>query len=341
MRYDLVCVGSGVAGGAAALAAADAGLRVCLGEKADTLGGGSAYSLGALWAGANHLQAAAGIADTLDDTRTYLRFLSGGAAVDANLDAYVDNGPAVLREFERMGVRLRIIERLPDHYYPDAPGTKAAGRSLEAVPLQRKELGKWANALQQGPYTPPGMTWTDAVAWGGFANRRGWDHAELERRAAGGWLGGGQALVAQLLAQLVKRDVEVRTGFAARELIVRDGRVTGIRANADLEAKRGVVLATGGYEGSEELVRRYDGLPEWQNMFPSSVAGDALVMATEIGAATYHLPVNLCTMLGYFSGGEIFRNAGSREFTFPHSFIVNRKGERFADESQFQQMVPA
>src|SRR5206468_12480181 len=110
-EFDLICVGSGVAGCAAALAGADAGLRVCLVEKADKLGGGSAYSLGALWVGANHLQGAAGIADTLDDTRTYLRFLAGGAAVEANLDAYVDNGPAVLREFERMGVRLRIIER--------------------------------------------------------------------------------------------------------------------------------------------------------------------------------------------------------------------------------------
>ena len=340
--FDLLCVGSGAAGCAAALAAADAGLRVCLLEKADQLGGGTAYSLGSLWAGANHLAAAAGIADSYDETRTYLRFLAGGAAVDANLDAYVDNGPAVLREFERMGARFRIIEKLPDHYYPDAPGTKAAGRALEAAPLQRKELGPWADALEHGPYTPPGMTWTDAMAWGGFANRRGWDHAELERRAKEGWLGAGQALIGQLLAQLVKRQVTIKSNCAVHELIVSEGRVTGARtAEGDISAKRGVVLATGGYEGSEELIRRYEGLPEWQNMFPKGVAGDALVMATEIGAATYHVPVNLCTMLGYFSGERIFRNAGSREFTFPHSFIVNRRGERFADESQFQQMVPA
>jgi len=129
--FDLLCVGSGAAGCAAALAAADAGLRVCLLEKADQLGGGTAYSLGSLWAGANHLAAAAGIADSYDETRTYLRFLAGGAAVAANLDAYVDNAPAVLREFERMGARFRIIEKLPDHYYPDAPGTKAAGRACE------------------------------------------------------------------------------------------------------------------------------------------------------------------------------------------------------------------
>ena len=121
---------------------------------------------------------AAGIADTYDETRTYLRFLAGGAAVDANLDAYVDNGPAVLREFERMGARFRIIKGLPDHYYPDAPGTKAAGRALEAVPLQRKELGPWADALQQGPYTPPGMTWT---AWNGTCS------SDSERRDRSGF----------------------------------------------------------------------------------------------------------------------------------------------------------
>ena len=342
MPYDLICVGSGVAGSAAALAAADAGLRVCLVEKADKLGGGTAYSLGALWVGANHLQQGAGIADTLDETRTYLQFLAGGSAIDANLDAYVDNGPRVLREYERMGARFRIIAGLPDHYYPDAPGTKPAGRSLEAVPLQRKQLGRWADALQQGPYTPPGMTWTDAVAWGGFANRRGWDHAELERRAADGWLGAGQALVAQLISGLVRREVPILAGFHARELIVSNGRVAGLRGDKEnLMATRGVILATGGYEGSAELIRRYEGMPEWQTMFPPTVEGDGLVMAAEIGAATYHVPVNLCTMLGYFSGERIFRNAGSREFTFPHSFIVNRAGQRFADESQFQQMVPA
>src|SRR5712691_7333546 len=211
MQYDLICVGSGAAGCAAALAAADAGLSVCLLEKADRLGGGTAYSLGSLWVGANHLQEAAGIADSFTETRTYLQFLAGGAAVDANLDAYVDNGPAVLREFERMGARFRIIAKLPDHYYPDAPGTKAAGRALEAVPLQRKQLGPWADKLHQGPYTPPGMTWTDAMAWGGFANRRGWDHADLERRAKEGWLGAGQALIGQLVANLVKRKVPIRT----------------------------------------------------------------------------------------------------------------------------------
>jgi 3-oxosteroid 1-dehydrogenase len=341
-EFDLICVGSGVAGCAAALAGADAGLRVCLVEKADKLGGGSAYSLGSLWVGANHLAQAAGIADTYDETRSYLRFLAGGAAVDANLDAYVDNGPAVLREFERMGARFRIIKGLPDHYYPDAPGTKAAGRALEAMPIARRELGPWGDGLQQGPYTPPGMTWTDAMAWGGFANRRGWDHAELERRKSAGVLGAGQALVAQLLAGSMRHQVSIVPKFATRELAVRNGRVVGVRADdLELHADKGVVLATGGYEGSAALMRRYEGLPDWQNMFPATVAGDALVMATEIGAATYHLPVNLCTMLGYFSGGEVFRNAGSREFTVPHSFIVNRQGERFADESQFQQMVPA
>jgi 3-oxosteroid 1-dehydrogenase len=340
--FDVIVVGSGVAGSAAALAAADAGLRVCVLEKSGKLGGGSAYSLGALWVGANHLQPAAGIADSLEETRAYLKFLAAGAAVAENLAAYVENGPRVLREFERMGARFRIIPGLPDHYFADAPGTKAAGRSLEAVPIRKSELGPWADSLEQGPYTPPGMTWTDAVAWGGFANRRGWDHKELERRAAEGLLGAGQALMAQLIAGLVKRKVTIRANFAARELIVANGRVAGIRgAHGDLHATRGVILATGGYEGNDELVRRYEGLPDWQTMFPPSVEGDGLVMGMEIGAATYHVPVNLCTMLGYFTEERIFRNAGSRELTFPHSFIVNRAGRRFADESQFQHMVPA
>ena len=350
--FDVICVGSGAAGCAAALAAADVGLRVCLLEKSNKLGGGSAYSLGALWIGANHLQAGAGIADTVEETRTYLNFLGGGSSIAENLNAYVEQGPHVLREFERMGVHFRIIAGLPDHYYPDAPGTKTAGRSLEAAPIRRSELGLWAHSLQQGPYTPTGMTWSDAVAWGGFANRRGWNHAELQRRAAEGLLGAGQCLIAHLLAGLVKRNVPIRTGFATRELIVSNGRVVGVcgtEAGKEIavNASGGVILAAGGYEGSEQLMRRYEGLPDWRNMFPDTIEGDGLMMAAEIGAAIYRVPVNLCTMLGYFTGHGVtlqertFRNAGSREFTFPHSFIVNRGGRRYADESQFQHMVSA
>ena len=66
---DFVSVGSGMAGCASALAAADAGLETIIVEKAPLLGGSTVYSYGILWIPNNHLEKRAGIADSTDDGR--------------------------------------------------------------------------------------------------------------------------------------------------------------------------------------------------------------------------------------------------------------------------------
>lgn len=352
LKIDLVCVGSGAAGGAAALAAAAAGLRVALIERSDRLGEGTCYSYGGLWVGTNHLQSPAGIDDSSEETRDYLQFLTGGAAVPANLDAYVAHAPRVVRALDRLGVRFRIIPGVPDHYYPSAPGSKSEGRTLEPAPLPRSDLGPWAGAIEETPYLPPGVSWSDAVAWGGPGNLRNWDATTLEGRRKRGILAAGQGLAGQLLAALLRRQVPIRTGGAARELIVSDGRVVGLLVRSDreeliIEARRGVVLATGGYDGSPDLVRRFEGLPAWRSMFPPSVDGDGLRLAASIGAALYRVPVNLSQVLGddvppgATDGGPAYRIAGIGELSLPRTLVVNRAGRRFADESSFQGMVPA
>ena len=301
--------------------------------------------------GLHHLQQAAGLEDSLEEAQAYLDFLAGGAAIQANLDTYVREGPAVLKAFMDIGVELRVIEGLTDHYYPDAPGAKDAGRTIEAVPIRRAELGPWADLIQQGPHIPPGVSWTDVVAWGGTGNIKDWPGDILAERTRDGILGAGQGLVGQLLANVVRRDVAVLNDFAVETLIVEDGRVVGVRGAragvpAVLRARRGVILATGGYEGDQELVQRFEGLPDWMSMFPETITGDGFTMGTEIGAAIYRIPENLGLFLGIRRPGEnptepaTFYNAGNRGLAFPHSIVVNRTGRRFADESRFQHMVP-
>lgn len=58
--YDVVVLGSGIAGLAAALAAHECGLAPVLVEKADKLGGTTCDSYGLIWVGDNHLMRAAG-----------------------------------------------------------------------------------------------------------------------------------------------------------------------------------------------------------------------------------------------------------------------------------------
>ena len=78
--YDVIILGSGIAGLAAALAAHELGLQPLVLEKAATLGGGTVHSYGLIWVGENHLAQAAGHGDTRDEVLAYLQFLGGGKA---------------------------------------------------------------------------------------------------------------------------------------------------------------------------------------------------------------------------------------------------------------------
>ena len=66
--WDVVILGSGIAGLAGALAAHELGLRPVVLEKAGTLGGGTVNSYGLIWVGQNHLAQTAGYNDTRDET---------------------------------------------------------------------------------------------------------------------------------------------------------------------------------------------------------------------------------------------------------------------------------
>src|SRR5207248_7486937 len=65
--YDVVILGSGIAGLAAALAAYQLGLQPIVLEKAAALGGGTVHSYGLIWVGQNYLARDAGIADSHDE----------------------------------------------------------------------------------------------------------------------------------------------------------------------------------------------------------------------------------------------------------------------------------
>jgi 3-oxosteroid 1-dehydrogenase len=76
--YDVVILGSGIAGLAAALAAYELGLQSIVLEKAAVLGGSTVHSYGLIWVGQNYLASEAGIADSRDEVLAYMRFLGGG-----------------------------------------------------------------------------------------------------------------------------------------------------------------------------------------------------------------------------------------------------------------------
>jgi 3-oxosteroid 1-dehydrogenase len=340
MQADLVVLGSGAAGCGAALAGVARGLSVVLVEKSERLGGATASSLGGLWVPGNHL---AGL-DDVEPARRYMRFLGGGYALPAMMEAYLAAAPASLRDFADAGVPFRLLRGLPDHYFPAAEGSVADGRMVEAMPLPRAALGEWAERLEEGHYNEAGVSWGDAIAWGGLGARQRWPEEEIEARKQRGLLAAGPALVGQFLLKLMAAQVPILAGFRAERLTVEQGRVAGVDGPLRIRARRGVVLATGGYEGSPEIVNRFEGLPDWMNIFPRSIEGDGLTMGSELGAAVWRVPNNLAMLVGYAipapdGEGEVFFSAGLRGLSYPHSIVVNDQAWRFCDESQFQHVV--
>ena len=344
---DVVVVGTGVAGMSSAVAAAELGLSVAVLEKDKLLGGGTGWAHGGIWVGCNHIGLGAGHADTKEAVLEYLRFVGGEATEEANLKAFADHAPAAIRFFEKCGVAFQITNGLPDHYYPTGPGSTAVGRSIEPKPVSIADLGAWRGKLRQSDLDPPRLTVEEFIAMGGTNNKQNWDHKLIAEREKRGMVSRGPALIAYMLKALLKRKVPIQLGTAATGLVRDKDRVAGVRTSSGalIKAKRGVVLATGGWEADPELTRSYEALPGWSSMFPRGVNGDGLRLASEAGAAVTLIRNNLALFLGFpvpMKGKESeFRLSSIYELLCPHTIVVNKRGERFADESYFQNMAAA
>ena len=346
--YDVVVAGSGIAGVAAALAAAEAGFTVALFEKDALIGGGTALSYGGIWAGCNHVARAAGIADSRAAVLDYMRFVAGGAADDDLLVTFVDQAPIAIEFFARCGVAFQLTRGLADHYFPVAPGSTADGRSIEPVPIATRELGPWGALVRNSFIDSRILSVEEFVAWGGVVNYNSWDHARITERRKQDIKANGPALIIHFIKALLRRDVAIFLTTPVERLLIDSARVTGVqvRGGQAIAARRGVVLATGGWEGDATLAREFEGMPDGCSPFPRAVNGDGWRLACAAGASTALIRNNLAIMLGFHvppeaEGEPEFRLAQIMECQCPHTIIVNGQGQRFSDESYFQDTVEA
>jgi 3-oxosteroid 1-dehydrogenase len=352
LTVDLVAVGSGIGGLSAAIAARDAGLDVVVLEKAPKLGGVSAYSGGEVFLPGNHLMAREGLPDDREAGRAYLRFLSAGYADPHLQTVLLDTAPHAARYFEeKAGVRWKIIKDFPDYHYPTAPGTVRHGRYLQVELFDGASLGPWQHKVYLSPHMPNGIDHDELFAWGGFARVMKWDFALMAKRFRKDARGFGPGMMAYFVkAAMIDRGIPAHLATPARELLVEGGAVVGVRAEREgadvfIRARKGVVLAAGGYDWHPDLPRTFEQLPEWGSMCQPTVAGDAMVSAAEIGAAIAAVPANnLGLFFGYDLPGEQHEGKplrrGSWEGGFPHAIWVNKAGRRFGDESFYRDYLP-
>lgn len=352
VTVDVVSIGSGLGGMAAAIVAHDAGKKAIVLEKAPKLGGVCAYSGGELFVPANHLQEAAGIRDSREEGLAYFRFLAAGYADPVQLETLLDQGRAAAEWFQRnAGVRWKIIKGFPDYHFPKAPGTIAAGRYLEVELFKGSDLGEWQQKTYLSPHMPNGIDHDELFAWGGFVNVRSWDFATMGKRYKHDMRGFGPGMMAYFVkAAAIDRGIPMHLETPVRELIVENGVVVGVRAEKAgkdffVRARRGVVIATGGYDWHPQTPKYFELLPEWNSMTQPSVEGDGMMLGGELGAAIAAVPGNnLGLFFGYQVPGETHDGKplwrGSWEGGFPHAIWVNKAGKRFGDESFYRDYLP-
>ena len=344
LEADFVAIGSGIGGLTGAMVAHDEGLQVVILEKADKVGGVTAFSGGQVWVGNNHLERELGIEDSEAEARAYLSFLGGGEYVEENLQSFISNAPFALEYLvERAGVRLKVQESA-DYYYPSAPGSIPKGRTLEEELFAGPSLGEWQERTRISPHFLPGIT------AGELAAGKGMDQELLKQRASEDWRAGGPALAAYLVkAALVDRGIACFTGTPAIELVSQGGEVVGVRAERErmdfwVRARKGVLLATSGYDHNAEMTGAFERAPEWHSTTFPGLTGDGLTMAAELGGAvTASSPDQV--LLSIHVPGETHEGAPLYRIAMgaamPHAILVNRGGRRFADESFYRSVAKA
>lgn len=341
---DVVVVGTGCAGLTAALAAHEAGAQVMVVEKTGLVGGTTAVSAGALWIPNNHHMQAMGEADSADEAITYIASQTDGRGDEALIRRFVEVGPIMTEFVETQStLRLAVIPNFPD-YHPEMVGGKFRGRSLDAGIFDTRELGGWADHLRRSPvFGLLPLSINDLREYGLSANPFNTPMALLQERLTQGIVSFGTALIGHLLKALLDRGIEPRLNCAAQALITEHGRVTGVVVEQDgqaqrIGARRGVILASGGFEWNPQLTAQFlSGQPIYPQSPPSN-QGDGLRMAMAIGADLANLneawwcPVHLLPGEQY-DGQPLHRGDFTTMRGLPHTMIVNRQGQRFVNES--------
>ncbi|MDE1180543.1 FAD-dependent oxidoreductase [Paraburkholderia sp.] len=361
LTCDVLVIGSGAGGLSTAITARKQGLNVVVIEKETFFGGTTAYSGGVLWIPGNRHAKANHVSDTREAAMTYMRNETGAFFDEAAVTAFLDTGPAMLEFFERE-TDVKFVPTLYPDYHPDVAGGVDIGRSIVAAPYDARNLGKDIDRLRPPLKTITfiGMMFnssnadlkhffnaTRSLTSAIYVAKRLASHLkDLALYRRGVQVTSGNALAARLAKSALDLGIAIHTNTAARELTVSGKRVTGALVSGPdgeirIAARRGVVLACGGF--SHDVERIANAYPhvrrggEHVSPVPTGNTGDGAKMAERLGAK---VALRYPQAAAWMPVSRVPQKDGTFG-VFPHLLDrykpgiigVTRNGRRFTNES--------
>jgi len=361
LSCDVLVIGSGAGGLSTAITARKSGLDVIIIEKDRYFGGTTAFSGGVLWVPGNRHARDAGITDSREAARTYLKRETGNHFDDAAIDAFLDVGPRMLDFFEKETEAKFVLSGYPD-YHPNVEGGATLGRSVTAAPYDARALGEEIRRLRPPLETITfiGMMFnssndelkhffrvTSSLASAIYVAKRLASHLwDLALYRRGVKITSGNALAARLAKTVFDLGIPLLTGTPAQRLISQNGAITGAvvsdeKGEYQITAHRAVVMASGGFPHDQaRIARAYPHLVRGgEHLSPTPVAntGDGIRMAEEAGGSC---DIRFTNAAAWMPVSRV--PLGNRTGVFPHLvdrykpgvIAVNRLGRRFTNESE-------
>lgn len=358
---DLLVIGSGASGLAAAVTAAAQGLKVIVVEKHSSFGGATAWSGGWLWVPGNPLAKRAGIHEDPQHPRTYLKHQLGDRYNAERVDAFLDNAPKMVAFFEEnTSLQWADGNGIPD-IHGHLPGAATQGHQVIAAPYDARAMGplikRMRKTMRETSFMGmPIMAGADLSAFLSMTrsfksllhvSKRMLRHLrDLAVHGRAMHLVNGVALVGRLAKSAEDLGVTLIESAPAQRLLQEQGRVIGALVETpagptEIHARCGVVLAAGGFPN--DLQRRQALFPRTSvpedhlALPPVQCSGDGISLGEAVGGV---LELDVASAAAW-APVSLVRHAGGSSGHFPH--IIDRakpgligvlsNGKRFVNEA--------